>query len=461
MRAPASIVVVLLALLAAPALAQESRFQSDLRREGEDLKESCSGFNPKALVGCIVTVATEDPFHVAIGSLPPLNGMGFGLAFAEHYTPNEQWRISWNADSVFATSGSWRAGAYMKLIHIPDDGGIIKVVRPGATPAPSTPTVTITEYPVFNVYAQAISLDTLTTNAGQDTYSERQTIVGANTIYPLSRVAALRPFRLSLIGAINGRFLDIHSATIPPPVFTPAAQGPFSQTPSFAQFEEGIRFKPSAFGNHLRLNYLLDFQQFAGSSESLGSFHRWSLDLKHEFPLYRTVSSTGPKDTNGPNECFQSVGSTTCPPVSYSRNREGTVGFRVLTTRSTASDGNVVPFYFQPTLGGSDLNGQRLLAAYDDYRFRGPNLIALQESVEHSIWGPIGAYLLFEQGKVTQGTDGFDTGDFSQSFTVGLTVRAGGFPLINLSFAWGGGGHHVIGSIDSSLLGGSSRPSLY
>jgi hypothetical protein len=59
MRAPASIVVVLLALLAAPALAQESRFQSDLRREGEDLKESCSGFNPKALVGCIVTVATE------------------------------------------------------------------------------------------------------------------------------------------------------------------------------------------------------------------------------------------------------------------------------------------------------------------------------------------------------------------------------------------------------------------
>jgi len=43
------------------------------------------------------------------------------------------------------------------------------------------------------------------------------------------------------------------------------------------------------------------------------------------------VSSTGPKETNGPDECFQSVGSTGCPPVSYSRNREGTVGFRLLT----------------------------------------------------------------------------------------------------------------------------------
>jgi hypothetical protein len=40
-------------------------------------------------------------------------------------------------------------------------------------------------------------------------------------------------------------------------------------------------------------------------------------------------------------------------------------------------------------------------------------------------------------------------------------VRAGGFPLINLSFAWAGGGHHIIGSIDPSLLGGGGRPSLY
>ena len=40
--------LLLLALLAAPCAAQESRFQSDLRREGEDLKESCAdGFDAK------------------------------------------------------------------------------------------------------------------------------------------------------------------------------------------------------------------------------------------------------------------------------------------------------------------------------------------------------------------------------------------------------------------------------
>src|SRR5579872_1748271 len=196
------ITVCLLVLLAAPALAQESQFHADLRREGGEIGQSCNGFNAKQLVGCVVTLATDGPFHFAVGSLPPLNGMGFGLAFAEHYTPNEQWRISWNADGVVASSGSWRAGAYMKFIHIPAGPGII-VRRPGtAQPARSEP-VTITEYPVFNVYAQAISLNTLPVEAGQSTFSEKQTVVGANVVYPLANLAAIRPLRPSLVGAIN------------------------------------------------------------------------------------------------------------------------------------------------------------------------------------------------------------------------------------------------------------------
>jgi hypothetical protein len=444
MRLFASLLLFLLTSVGAAA--QESQFHADLRREGEDIRSSCGGgFGAKQLADCVVTLATEDPFHVAIGSLPPLNGMGFGAAFVEHYTPNENWRLSWNADGVLATSGSWRAGAYMKVIHIPPRR--ITVVQPGTT-QPSD--VTITEYPIFNVYAQAISLDTLTMQNGQGAFSEQQTIVGTNVIYPLARVAALRVLRPSLIGSINGRFLDIQSTELN-----------VSEQPSFAQFEEGIRIRPSLFNERLLFNYLVDFQQFAASSESHASFNRWSVDLKHDFPLYRTVSSTGPKDANGPDECFESVGSPRCPPVSYSRNRGGSVSVRLFAIGSSAGSGNSVPFYFQPTLGGSDINGQRLLAGYDDYRFRGPNLFAVQESIEHSLWGPVGVYALVEQGKVTQQGEDFGAGQFNQSFAVGLTLRAGGFPLVNLSFAWGSDSHHVIGSIDPSLLGGSSRPSLY
>jgi hypothetical protein len=443
------ITVLLLMLIAAPAAAQESQFQSDLRREGDDIRNSCSGgFDAGQLVGCVVTLATDDPFHVAVGSLPPRNGMAFGLAFAEHFTPNERWRISWNADGVSAPSGSWRAGGHMKIIHIPARSGIV-VRRPGTPQPAQQASVTITEYPIFNVYVQTISLDKLMVEAGRGAYSEKQTIVGTNVIYPLANLAAVRPLRPSFVGAVNGRFLDLHSSELN-----------LSPQPSFVQLEEGIRLRPPVFNDRLRLNYLVDFQQFAASADAHVSFRRWTVDLKHEFPLYTTVSSTGPKDTNGPNECFESVGSPGCPAVSYSRNLEGSVSVRLLTTRSASGSGSV-PFYFQPTLGGSDINGQRLLSGYADYRFRGPNLIALQESVEHSVWGPIGVYVLAEQGKVAQqgGTLGF--GDLVHSYAVGLTLRAGGFPLVNLSFAWGSEGHHIIGTIDSSLLRGSGRPSLY
>jgi hypothetical protein len=307
----------------------------------------------------------------------------------------------------------------------------------------------LTEYPVFNVYVQTISLDKLMVEAGRGAYSEKQTIVGTNVIYPLANLAAVRPLRPSFVGAVNGRFLDLHGSELN-----------LSPQPSFVQLEEGIRLRPPVFNDRLRLNYLVDFQQFAASADAHVSFHRWTVDLKHEFPLYTTVSSTGPKDTNGPNECFESVGSPGCPAVSYSRNLEGSVSVRLLTTRSASGSGSV-PFYFQPTLGGSDINGQQLLSCYADYRFRGPNLIALQESVEHSVWGPIGVYVLAEQGKVAQQGGALGFGDLVHSYAVGLTLRAGGFPLVNLSFAWGSEGHHIIGTIDSSLLRGSGRPSLY
>src|SRR5471030_2499322 len=99
-------VLLLCVLIAVPAAAQESRLHADLRREATELEDSCTGgLDAKKLVGCIVTVATDDPLHVAVGSLSPQNGTAFGLGFAEHTTPNNQWRISWNADGVAATSG--------------------------------------------------------------------------------------------------------------------------------------------------------------------------------------------------------------------------------------------------------------------------------------------------------------------------------------------------------------------
>jgi hypothetical protein len=465
-----SLALLGLILIATSASAQESQFRADLRREAKQIGESCAELTAKAVAGCVVTLATGDPLHVAVGSLAPQNGMGFGVAFVEHYTPNERWRISWNADAVRSLAGSWRGGAYMKAIHIPDEPGVVPV-SPGS---PAGNPIRIREYPVFNFYAQGTSLNTLfffgpgpsITEAGRSVFSERQTIVGASAIVPLTAPAAIQGLRPSFVGAVNGRFVRIagNVADTSPPIdqlYDERAAPGLSEQPAFTQFEEGIRLKPSMAGGHLRFNYLVDFQQFVGSSSARSSFHRWTVDLRHEIPLFRTVTSSGPRDTNGPDECFTAVGSTGCPPVSFSRNREGTIGFRLLTSSSTASEGHSVPFYFQPTLGGTDINGNALLSSYQDYRFRGPHLIALQETLEYSLWGPLGFFLMGEQGKITSQRSDLNFQDLEYSVSTGLTLRAGGFPVVNLSFAWGREGHHVTGSIDASLLGGSGRPSWF
>src|SRR5262249_17320847 len=157
------------------------------------------------------------------------------------------------------------------------------------------------------------------------------------------------------------------------------------------------------------LNYVTKFQQFAATDPGY-SFRRWTLDLQHEIPITkdRTPKSL-PPDTNNPNDCSSDVTAKDCAAVS--RNRTGAVNLRFFVSRSGVSDTNVVPFYFQPTLGGTDINGNRVLASYEDYRFRGPNVLLFQESFEHSIgdW-PVGVWLSSDQGRISLLANSGDAG---------------------------------------------------
>src|SRR4051794_16604315 len=112
-----AIALVIALLVAWPAVAQESRIGSDWRREREHIAENCGDFDAKKLMSCAVTLVTDYPIHVSLGNLAPQNGFAFGAAFTERYTPNEDWRISFNADAVAATTSSWRAGSYITFVR--------------------------------------------------------------------------------------------------------------------------------------------------------------------------------------------------------------------------------------------------------------------------------------------------------------------------------------------------------
>lgn len=444
-----------------PADPRESRLAAEMRLEREHLAENCTAL--KKLMSCAATLVTGHPLHVSPGSLAPQNGFAAGPAIVTHFTP-KNWRATWSGDAVFAPGGAWRAGTYLKMFRTKIEPP--RLGRPGERARP----IRITEYPVYNVYAQAISLPKLafygigsdTVTAEKTSYGMSEMILGGSATIPFSRVAAL--LRPSLLLEANGRRFDIRGGTSSdaPSIetrFTEAAAPGLTTQSWFAQFGEGVRLRPWLFNDRLQFDYTLVYQQFA-SGESTFSFQRWTIDLNHQVPLYHTGGGPMLRDErNTPNECSISQSVDVCPSVT--RDLWGSISVRALVSKSQVGDGATVPFYMQRTLGGSDINGQRALASYDDYRFRGPHVMLFQEKIEHALWGPIGASLLLEQGKVAAQREALEFSRLRHSVGVGATLRAGGFPVVTASWHTGGSeGRHFILTIDASLLGGGGRPPL-
>lgn len=435
---------------------------ADAPGEIDKLKENCTVLSK--IGGCAEELFTGVPLHIAVGSIAPQNGFGAGLAYVGHKTTTN-WRITWNADAIGSINGSWRAGVYMKLVdaHEKNIGvsfGVPKV-KPNLTELP--------EHPVIDFYAQTISLNKLTyfglgantSESDRSFYGMRETIVGLDGVKPLGST-----LHASLYGEMNGRFVDIRpSLNQPSPtidqLYSEATAPGLGTQPGFVQLAEGFRVRPVLFDDFLRMNYDLAYRQYFAPTDSTYDFQRLTVDLSHQFALYRkTTRSLLPREVNGPDACSVDVEHPACPAIT--RDRQGSVILRAFMALSMTPGGDVVPFYFMPTLGGSDINGNPALPSYQDYRFRGPNVVLFQERFEHSIWGPLGFACEVDEGTVARTRGGLSSSSWLHSYATGLTLRAGGLPQVYLLFSWGGNeGTHTIAQMNTSLLGGSARPSLY
>ncbi len=438
--------------IATSARAQdESAVGAAFRREGSELHAKC--VDDKNPIGCAATFFTGEPLHISAGTIAPQNGVGLGPALVWHWTPSENWRWNGSTDAVWAYKGAWRAGAYATIVKTAVQAPTVAVGGSRRSGSGIHP------YPVIKLYTQTTSLPEIAFyGIGQDTlrsdrtdFSMRETVSGGSVIWPITPDNDFDRLNLSVLGELNGRWVAIGNG--------PSAD--LVSQPAFVQFGEGVRIAPSTLGGHLRLNYSAKYQQYQAPSDSSSSFQRWTVDLRHDIPVYSS-SLPSAKDTNTPNECAAGPSSSACPAPALSRNHTGGITLRAMASRSVVSSGAAVPFYFQPTIGGSDLDGNRVLASYDDYRFRGPHLVLFQETFEHSLFGtPLGLWLSADQGRVSRQDEGLRADDMVHSFAVGLSFRAGGLPVALLTFATGGPeGHHVAITVSPTLLGGSSRPSL-
>jgi hypothetical protein len=486
--------IVLLTTLLAPAMrAQQPAAPADTGPDNPSelyrLQHSC--FDLRGLMDCVEDVFSGQPLHIAVGSIAPQNGFGAGLAYVGHKT-TENWRITWDSDAVASNNGSWRAGVYLKLVNTHEKAPTFQFGTKGRNLKPNL--TALPERPVINVYAQTITLNKLTyfglgphtIEAGRSFYGMRQTIAGVSAVKPFAaRLSA------AFFGEVNGRFVDIRpSFGQPSPsigaLYTEATAPGLTSQAGTVQLGEGVRMRPVLWDDRLHLDYNLTYQQYVAPGDSTFSFERLTTDLSHQFAIYKTTTRiVVPRDTNGPDECsvdrdsenaecsvdkfaqhhecLTAEGAKSPDCKELSRDLQGSFGVRVFSALSMTPGGDLVPFYFQPTLGGSDINGNQSLSSYQDYRFRAPNVLLIRESFEHSIGSlPLGFTFMVDEGKVAFTRGGLGSSPWIHSFSAGLTLRAGGFPQVYLLFSWGGNeGTHTSANVNNSLLGGSARPSLF
>lgn len=103
------------------------------------------------------------------------------------------------------------------------------------------------------------------------------------------------------------------------------------------------------------------------------------------------------------------------------------LAFRFLTSLDTPDGGSRVPFYLQETLGGSNR-----LRGYNNYRFRGPNLIYF--STEYR-WEPAAAWelaLFYDTGKVFFDRSNFELDHLKKSIGFGIRFKSPQFVFLRL-----------------------------
>lgn len=105
----------------------------------------------------------------------------------------------------------------------------------------------------------------------------------------------------------------------------------------------------------------------------------------------------------------------------------------------SSSGSGIVPFYFQPTLGGSDIESRVTLRGFDDYRFRAPNAALISVDYRIPVYDPIGALLFYDAGNVGNFVGALSFAHARQDAGVGATLRLTKVVVAQIYLGWGAG----------------------
>jgi hypothetical protein len=162
------------------------------------------------------------------------------------------------------------------------------------------------------------------------------------------------------------------------------------------------------------------------------SFQRLSANSKTTIPLWLPSRGT-------PNNRSW-YANYVCPSLrSGTRCSLGNIAVSARVETSHYGANSQVPFYLDPTLGGTDISGSDTLRGFVDYRFRGPSDVLFQIDYRRPIWGPVGLLAFYDRGKVALRPADISFDHLRKDFGLGFYLRAGNNEIVRFYLGFGTG----------------------
>lgn len=383
--------------------------------EEQNLAKSC-GHNPftdlASLGGCAAFLVNSGaPLRFTMPqSVVPGGGTALGMVLVQPLPP-KNWESNFTVDAGSSLREFWFTDATATFSHSAF-GGAWNTARDRFQ---------------VQTYAHARGLPLMpfygigpdTQRANITDFGERDVWAGASVFVPLKSwlavgsAAEYRSTRINGIGDPAVRSINTY--------YTEATAPGLASQPGFAHYD--VFAQPHREWRWTHVNSRVDYSFYQDLDTGHYSFRRFRADYLQKIYPERQKETTGGGAATRTQPNYDSV--------LYIAGRF---------TASGTSGGNVVPFYLQETIGGSDIDNDPTLRGFEDYRFRAPDLLSIQVQYERRllpaaasgdvstvrrIAGALGIMAFYDTGEVANQASDLSFSDLRHSFGFGLTLWSG------------------------------------
>lgn len=404
---------------------------------------------------CIIDVITLRPVHPVFESLAPGGGTGFGIgldAAPNHgrIETSESLKFAYTTNGSYTAAGSFTLGfpglSIGKRQNAP--GKIDPYVHrlrlvSGNPEIDAKASLTFRAQRLELTQQDFYGLGQFTTQSGWSRYSLRSDRVGATLGDPLTgwfapsiAVDYIKPD----IGAVSGQARPSITS-----LYSEASAPGLMGRPGFARIEPQawLRFKVSKTGITTKvLSAVPDVTQVKAGYAFYHDLDTGDYSFRQFHGFFQTGADlllyTGKTDANR-----STFSKALCPSAPAKECSFGQLYLTADTVLSQTSGASVTPFYFQPTLGGVDFQGEDTLRGFRDYRFRAPDRMFYQAEFRHALPKlPIGLLAFYDVGKVGANASDLGFSHLRHDLGLGAYVTAGG--IVVLRFFVGSGTHEGV-----------------